>query len=244
MKPPAVEPAKRSHFSAIGNCLWRHLSLVVIVASWTYGALCRRPPHEIAGWTLGHLFKVSLLQTAATWMLVWLLVKHDRQKLGDLGLRGQQFKRSLLPGILFGLGIFALCNVLLPPLIRRWLSSSEAVLNGNWFQTAAAIPLWIFLGCVAGGLTEEVSRAFVLTRFERTFGRAGLVIAIILSSVFFGMGHLYQGHAAAVSLGFSGALYALVYLRRRACWEAVVAHATFDTIGITLLFCMNLGRSG
>jgi membrane protease YdiL (CAAX protease family) len=245
MQPLAVQPGKRilRHFSAVGNWFWRHLSLFVIASGWTYSALRRWAPREISGWTLGHLFKIGLLKTAGTWVLVWLLLKHDGQKVSDLGLRKAQLKKSFLPGFLFGLVIFAVSNVFIPWITQNWFSDSESVLTGNWFRSPVAIPVWIFLGLIAGGLTEEVSRAFVLTRFERAFGRVGLIIAIILSSVSFGIGHLYQGHGAAFSLGISGALYALVYLRRRSCWEAVIAHATFDTVGITILFCMYLRRS-
>jgi len=168
---------------------------------------------------------------------MWLLVKHDGQKLSELGLRQEQLKRSFVTGIPFGVGILVVCNVLIPTLTRGWFPGPEASPIGNWFQSLRAIPAWIFLGLIAGGLTEEAERAFVLTRFERTFGRAGLIVAIVLSSVMFGLGHLYQGNAAAFSLGVGGVLFALVYLRRRSCWEAVVAHGTFDAIGITMIFC-------
>jgi membrane protease YdiL (CAAX protease family) len=246
MQPLAVVPDKRirRRFLAVGNCFWRHLSLFVIVASWTWGALRRWAPREINGWTLGHFFKVALLQTAGTWVLLWLLLKHDGQKVSDLGLRKAQLKKSFLPGVLFGLGILVICNVFIPWLTRHWFSGPEPVQMENWFRSLEAIPAWIFLAWIAGGLTEEASRAFILTRFERTFGRAGLILALILSSIIFGLGHLYQGQAAAFTLGVSGALYAMVYLRRRSCWEAAIAHATFDTIAITMLFSVYLRRSG
>jgi membrane protease YdiL (CAAX protease family) len=209
----------------------------MIVASWTLTTLHRFSPRDAAGWSLGHLFKFALLATAARWVLMWLLVKHDGQKLSELGLRQEQLKRSFVTGIPFGVGILVVCNVLIPTLTRGWFPGPEASPIGNWFQSLRAIPAWIFLGLIAGGLTEEAERAFVLTRFERTFGRAGLIVAIVLSSVMFGLGHLYQGNAAAFSLGVGGVLFALVYLRRRSCWEAVVAHGTFDAIGITMIFC-------
>jgi len=229
---------------AVRNFIWRHLSLILIVASWVYEALHRLSPRDASGWSLSHLFIVAVIGTVATWLVVWLLLKHDGQEVSELGLSKAQLKRSFVPGILFGLGIFVVCNVAIPALTHRWFAGSEELSKADWFGSVAAIPAWIFLGWIAGGLTEELGRAFVLTRFERTFGRAGLIGALILSSVSFGLGHLYQGQAAAFSLGIGGLLYALVYLRQRSCWEAAVAHATFDTIGITMLFYMCLGRRG
>jgi membrane protease YdiL (CAAX protease family) len=246
MQPLAVEPGKPvlRHFSAIGHWLWNHLSLCVILASWTYEASRRWTPRDVAGWSFTRFFAHALVGTALSWIFIWLLLKRDGQRVSDLGLHKQELKTSFVPGILFGFGIFAISNVLLPQLTRHWFPASEGLQTSNWFQNPAAIPAWIFLGWIGGGLTEELSRAFVLTRFERTFGRAGLITALILSSIIFGIGHLYQGQRAAFDLGITGALYGLVYLRRRSCWEAAVAHATFDTIGITILFCMHLGRHG
>jgi membrane protease YdiL (CAAX protease family) len=246
IQPLAFEPSKCTprRLSAVWRRLSRHLSLFVIFASWILGLLRHWSPREITGWTLGHLFKVALLQTAVTWVFVFLLLRNDRQKTSDLGLRKAQLRSSFLPGICFGLVIFAICNIFTPWLARHWLTDSNAAQTANWFRGIEAIPIWIFLGWLAGGLTEELSRAFVLTRFEKSFGRAGLIIAIILSSIIFGLGHLYQGQVAAFSLSIGGAFFGLVYLRRRNCWEAAISHATFDTIGITLLFVMNWGRSG
>jgi membrane protease YdiL (CAAX protease family) len=243
MESLQVQTSKRKtgFFAAIGKVLWHHISLILIAAGWTTSALRRFSPNDATGWTLGHFFGVALLGTSVTWVLIWLLLKHDGQRISDLGLRKQQLKKSILPGVLFGIGIFAVAHVLMPPLTRRWFSDTDPGPPLNWFRSPVAIPAWIFLGLVAGGLTEEVSRAFVLTRFERAFGRTGLFIALILSSVMFGVGHLYQGHAAAFSLGVSGAVFALVYLRRRSCWEAVFAHATFDMIGIAIMFWFYLG---
>ena len=234
----------RRPFSAVGRFLWCHLSLLVIIACWAVSALHRLSPRDSAGWTLGHLFRFALLGTAATCVVVWLLLKHDGEGVSVLGFRKEQLKWSLLFGIPFGIGIFVLCNVVLPRLTWRWFAGSETAPIGNWFKGVWAVPAWIFLGWIAGGLTEELRRAFVLTRFEKAFGRAGLIVAVVLSSIMFGLGHLYQGRAAAFYVGISGLLYALVYLRRRSCSEAAVAHAMFDSIGITILLWTNLGRGG
>jgi membrane protease YdiL (CAAX protease family) len=228
-----VQPDKPAapHLLVIGHWLWRHLSLLLILASWAWAALRRRIPRDVADWSFARFFAHALAGTAVTLVVIWLLLKHDGQKLSDLGLRKPQLKKSFVPGILFGFAIFVISNVLLPQFSRHWFPASEPVQTHKWFQTWSAIPGWILLGWFGGGLTEEISRAFVLTRFERTFARAGLITALVLSSVVFGIGHLYQGQRAAFDLGITGALYALVYLRRRSCWEAAIAHATFDTIG-------------
>ena len=87
-----------------------------------------------------------------------------------------------------------------------------------------------------GGLMEEGARVFGLTRFEKAFGRSGLVIAAALGSIVFGIGHLYQGVDSAIGTGIQALLFILIYLRKRRTLEAVTAHAVYDIIGITLAY--------
>ena len=104
------------------------------------------------------------------------------------------------------------------------------------FDNVYQYPIWIFLAVVKGGLVEEGMRVFGLTRFESVFGRTGLVIAAVLGSIVFGVGHLYQGVDSAIGTGIQAMLFILIYLRRRRTLEAVVAHAVYDIIGITIAY--------
>jgi membrane protease YdiL (CAAX protease family) len=81
-------------------------------------------------------------------------------------------------------------------------------------------------------VVEELERIFVITRFEQRWGRTGLVLGVVLSSVTFGLGHLYQGVGIAMATGVSGAVLALVYLRRRSALEPIVAHAISDVFAV------------
>jgi hypothetical protein len=55
---------------------------------------------------------------------------------------------------------------------------------------------------VAGGIREEVQRAFLLRRFEQWLG--GPVVGVIVASIGFGAGHIIQGRDVAVVTGCSG----------------------------------------
>jgi membrane protease YdiL (CAAX protease family) len=52
--------------------------------------------------------------------------------------------------------------------------------------------VWLPIGVIGGGIVEELERAFVLTRFELWMGKNGLYVALVLSSIVFGVAHLYQ----------------------------------------------------
>ena len=102
--------------------------------------------------------------------------------------------------------------------------------------------MWIFLAVVGGGFTEELIRAFILTRFERALGLIGLAVAVAVDSIVFGVGHLYQGVTGAGSIGVTGVLFALIFLKRRRVADSMVVHAVFDLFGILLAYLLYAAR--
>jgi membrane protease YdiL (CAAX protease family) len=91
---------------------------------------------------------------------------------------------------------------------------------------------WLFglVVLVAGGVREEIQRAFLLHRFEVWLG--GGTVGVIITSVAFGAGHLLQGYDAAIVTGLLGAFWGVIYLRRRSAVAPMVSHAGFDLLQI------------
>jgi membrane protease YdiL (CAAX protease family) len=91
---------------------------------------------------------------------------------------------------------------------------------------------WLFaiVVVIAGGVREEIQRAFQLHRFEVWLGGGGLGVAV--TSVAFGGGHLLQGKDAALATGLLGAFWGVVYLRRRSAVAPVVSHAGFNLLQV------------
>jgi membrane protease YdiL (CAAX protease family) len=83
---------------------------------------------------------------------------------------------------------------------------------------------------VAGGVREEIQRAFLLHRFEVWLG--GGAVGVMVTSVAFGAGHLLQGYDVAIVTGLLGAFWGVVYLRRRSAVAPMVSHAGFDLLQI------------
>jgi membrane protease YdiL (CAAX protease family) len=92
---------------------------------------------------------------------------------------------------------------------------------------------WLFalVVVVAGGVREEIQRAFLLHRFDVWLG--GRVVGLVVTSVAFGAGHFsLQGVDAGIATGLLGAFWAIVYLRRRSAVAPMVSHAAFDLLQI------------
>ena len=129
--------------------------------------------------------------------------------------------------IAFGIAIVVLLSV------RRF---------APWLHTVPDNPLqellrsprdaWLFALVVlaAGGVREEIQRAFLLHRFDVWLG--GPVVGVIVTSIAFGAGHLMQGADAAIATGLLGAFWGMVYLRRRSSVAPIVSHSGFDLLQI------------
>jgi membrane protease YdiL (CAAX protease family) len=180
---------------------------------------------------------------AVTVLGATLLLALSRETYRDVGFHRHRLFRQLGLGCLLGTGIFILDTFLIGPLAEALLpkTSSAGMDMGVLFGNIAHLPVLLAVVLLKGGFAEELWRTFTLTRFEKCFGKAGLLLALIASSIMFGLGHLYQGLDTAVANAIQGLLYALVYLRKRSAWEVVSAHAVFDLIAIGLGFLIYSG---
>lgn len=111
-------------------------------------------------------------------------------------------------------------------LIAPWLHTVPENPLGALLDTPFEAVIFGFIVVIAGGLREEIQRAFILHRFEQSLGGAALGLALF--SVMFGVGHLEQGADVAVTTGALGLFWGLLYLSRRSIVASSVSHAGFN----------------
>lgn len=182
---------------------------------------------------------VALLSLADTALLIALMLlffalRGDRAREVFFGGRPVAAEvRAGLPMIVIALLIAAVVMVLIrtvaPQLHNVELNPLQQLLD-----TPTKTFLFAIVAVIAGGVREELQRAFLLNRFERWLGggTAGLVVA----SVGFGLGHWIQGIDAAIATGTLGAFWASVYLRRRSVVAPIVSHSGFNLLQLAQLF--------
>lgn len=107
--------------------------------------------------------------------------------------------------------------------------------RSEFFDEIPELPAWgaaVFAMFV--GLHEEVLfRGFVLGRLQSVL--KSNIGAVIASSVIFGVMHGYQGMVGVIQTGTVGLVLAILTVRMRTLWPAVIAHGIFDTIGLVLI---------
>ena len=179
---------------------------------------------------------VLILSLADTTLLIFLMVALTRAH-GDspwLLWRGRSPLRReivvgvmLVPAAVFIVGfLMGIIRAFAPGLHNVPENPLEALAAGG----VGGAALFGVVAIVAGGIREELQRAFLLQRFERHLG--GATVGVIVLSTAFGLGHALQGWDAAVATGTLGAFWAILYLRRRSSVAPMVSHAGFNSLEV------------
>lgn len=107
--------------------------------------------------------------------------------------------------------------------------------KGDLADLVASIPIrWILPFSLFVGIHEEILfRGFYLSRVRALSGSG--VVAVIATSVVFGLLHFYQGWLGIVQTTMIGLALAVVVTFARSLWPAIIAHAVFDATNMLLL---------
>jgi membrane protease YdiL (CAAX protease family) len=165
-----------------------------------------------------------------TLILVFLRRHGERPRSVFLGTR--RLLREALLGLVLTLPVLMAASGLVAGLRAAW----------PWLQTVQENPLarlletprdaWVFgtVAVLAGGVREELQRAFVLHRFGQRLG--GPLVGLVVFSAVFGAGHTMQGIDVAVTTAVLGATWGALYLWRRSVVAPVVCHAAFNALEV------------
>lgn len=166
--------------------------------------------------------------------LILLLLRSHGERARDVFFGHRDWPHELwaaVPMIFIAYGI-AIAVMLTVAVFAPWLHTVEQNPLQDLLRAPRDAALFALVVIIAGGVREEVQRAFILTRFERSLG--GTTVGVAVSSVAFGAGHIVQGVDAALATGLLGAFWAVSYLRRRSVVAPVVSHAAFDLLQIAI----------
>ncbi len=192
------------------------------------------PPRNDAGQlSLPYVFVVTLADTVLLIGLMIFFTRRHGESASTLWLGHRPVAREAIRGITLILPIFLIVVVLINGL-RLLAPGLHNVEVNPLEQLAAGGPVdALMFGVVvilAGGVREELVRAFLLRRFEQHLG--GAPVGVLILSVAFGLGHFDQGWDAVITTAVLGALWAVIYLRRRSSIAPVVSHAGFNSLEV------------
>ena len=182
--------------------------------------------------TLGDVRVLSafiLLESAFTFVLLATVLKFHRETIFGLGLQWNRWKRHLLIGIIL-VPLLLTINAGVALVFRLYLPQYFIDKNPitSLIHTPQQLALLIFSALIAGGIKEELQRAFILTRFRTYLGGAG--VGLLLWSIGFGMGHYVQGVQGIVIAALYGFIFGVTYLLSKSLIGPIIAHGAYDTV--------------
>ncbi|HLH09355.1 MAG TPA: CPBP family intramembrane glutamic endopeptidase [Terriglobales bacterium] len=172
---------------------------------------------------------LAIFLLASFSVLLKLLDRVEGNPLPAMGLRRCHFAKDVAVGICLGVVMVGLAVLLLALVCHI---EFQVVLSGH----SAKLALAVLLILATGAMAEEL--AFRGYPFQRLVEGTGTIVALILTSVLFGIVHLRNPHASVVGVINTiaiGIVFALAYLRTRSLWLPWALHFGWN-LSLGLLF--------
>jgi membrane protease YdiL (CAAX protease family) len=193
-------------------------------------------PREGAGLDIRFVTPLLLADTAVLIGLIVVFLRSHGERPSEVFLGRRPWRGELRAAVPMTVAAYLTALVLLTTLgaLVPWLHNVEENPLEALLKAPGDAALFAVVVVIAGGVREELQRAFVLRRFEQSLG--GSTVGIVVSSAAFGLGHLVQGADAAVTTGLLGAFWGVAYLRRGSVIAPVISHAGFDLLQLGIAF--------
>lgn len=180
------------------------------------------------------IFGISAIDTVLLLSLIFFFLSRSNDRPRDVFLGHERATVEIRLGVMLVPVIFLV--VIVSQVVLRLVAPFLHTVDVSPFQSLLGSP-WLIAGFVAlvliaGGVREELQRAFLLHRFEQRLG--GGRIGVALTSVAFGLGHTVQGLDAAIITALLGACWGVIYLSRRSVLSTVTNHALFNIAQIAV----------
>jgi membrane protease YdiL (CAAX protease family) len=172
-----------------------------------------------------------LLESWIAIVMLYAVMKAHGETPRDLGWRTSHWRFDSIIGAAIVPALF-LCSAMVNYTFRTWLPHYYVDQNPltQTIRTPRDLALFSMAALFAGGIKEELQRAFILIRFRDHLGGSG--VGLLIWSLAFGAGHYVQGLQGVVAATLFGFVFGLVYLTRRSLVAPIVAHSLYDTAAI------------
>lgn len=185
---------------------------------------------------------LALFTVVGAWLTIWAILRLRRKDWKEFGFRvSVNWGRVLWIAVGGTILIHMLMSLILKPFITQL--TGEPV-DTSRFDMVRGDLVYLLIGLgvvwtVAAFGEEMVFRGYFLNRIADLFKNRymGWTVGLIVSSIVFGLGHLYQGISGAILAGFFGMVFGLVYLvSGRNLWVPILLHGFYDTSAFLILY--------
>jgi membrane protease YdiL (CAAX protease family) len=186
--------------------------------------------------TLEYIAMSGLLDTALIALLirVFLMLSGETSRnvfVGVRPLKGEILRVLIaIPLMMAGVaGVMAMLKAVAP-----WTHTVTVNPYERYMHHPIDVTILIITVVLAGGIREELQRAFILHRFQQRLG--GAWVGLTIYTGIFASLHLIQGVDSAITVGLLGLCWGLMYKGRQSAVAGMVSHAGFDAAQVLLVF--------
>jgi membrane protease YdiL (CAAX protease family) len=178
---------------------------------------------------------LSLLDTAVVALLIRVFLSLSGENSRDVFIGPRRPAGEIVRGLLLVpvVSIAVTLLVLMIRVVAPWMQTVKENPLSQYVQTPIDAAVFTVVVVLAGGIREELQRAFILHRFEQRLG--GIRLGLVLFSVFFALMHVNQGLDAALAVGLLGLIWGVLYVTRRSAVMAMANHAGFNAAQVLQL---------
>ncbi len=206
-----------------------------VLGARTYASLKRDVPHD-----RNVLVRFYRLIIAVEWS--WVLVAALILLLSGLPPRAIGLGWETPPAMVFGFIAALLAGALIPVVVLAWRSRGgdqpglETTSQQRMLDPVSALlpstrrERWYFaVMAVTAGICEEVLfRGFLIFYLSEIFPGLPITAAVIVSSIAFGLAHVYQGIGGVLGTGAFGLGMAVLYVWSGSLILPIILHALLD----------------
>lgn len=189
-------------------------------------------PQDEGGLSLRFFATLSLIDTILVAVLIRLFLRGNGERPRDVFIGSRQVWPEALRGLLFVVPVLLTVSLVVLGLraLFPWLQTVERNPLTAFLDTPLRTAVFLVVVVIAGGVREELQRAFILHRFDQRLG--GVKLGLVLFTLTFGALHAQQGIDVAIAVGLLGLMWGIVYIKRRSAVFPIVNHAGFNALQV------------
>jgi len=180
--------------------------------------------------------------------VVFVLATTGYTQFADIGLGQLALESAIVPGwvsvgisVLAGLSVaYSLIDLLRLKFDTKYQAAIQRKLHsvkmpayiGLLLPSTSREKLLYSLVAISAGFTEEILyRGFLTYVLLTSFPALGIWLSILISSLLFGLGHLYQGISGVLQTFIIGLILSLVFLATGSLLPGIIMHMLIDLTG-------------
>lgn len=172
--------------------------------------------------------------------LAFLILRESKFDWARFGIGRKITGKTVLKSLIISIVLFTVFSIFIDPILQEWLSeydlSSIDDIRGNFVGYIVLMAImWVF----AAFGEEFLFRGYYMKALAELLGNnnKSWLLSAIITSLYFGVSHAYQGLVGVVSVFLWSFTISLIFNKNRNnLLLLVLIHGFYDSLGITLIF--------